>query len=117
MNELCEYIESIKFAVMLNVCSGFNCVKHGLELDANVLKLIWELDEWQNQLEVYERIQKLLPIGESEIYENQYDMALTAYLYVLSKCNMPLAVLSAREVQKAPRCFWAYKMAAELNNG
>jgi hypothetical protein len=114
MNELYDYIESVGFSVLLNVCSGFKCVKHGLEINADVNKLIWEMDEWQNQLELYERMQTLIAAGGSEELEHQYDIAITAYLYVLSKCNMPLAAISAQLVQEAPRCFWAYKMAAEL---
>ena len=117
MNELYKYFENVTFCAKLNVCSGFNCVKNGLEADANVLKLIWEMDEWQNQLELYDRIHELLPCGGSlgsEECEHQYDMTLTAYLFALSKCNMPLAVLGSRFVKDTPRCFWAWKMAKEL---
>lgn len=115
MNELYKYFEDVKFSAQLNVCSGFNCIKHGLELDENVLKLLWESRQaWQNQLELYDRIHELLPISGLEEFEHPYDMAITAYLYVLSRCNMPLAVLCSRFVKDTPRCFWAYKMAKEL---
>ena len=114
MNELYKYFEDVKFGVMLNVCSGFKCIKHGLQGDPNINKMICEMDEWGNQLELYDRINELIPISGLEAFEHPYDMALTAYLYVLSKTNMALAVLASRFVKDTPRLFWAYKMAKEL---
>jgi len=114
MDELYKYFEDVKFSAMLNVCSGFNCVKHGLDIDINVNKLIWEMDEWEFQLELYDRIHELLSVSGLEEFEHPYDMAITAYLFALSKRNMPLAVLCSRFVKDVPRLFWAYKMAKEL---
>lgn len=117
MRSKLDYIESLEFSATINVCSGFSCVKNALVLDSNLEELSWELDEWQNQLGIYERICALISVSSEENYEHQYDVAFTAYLYILSKCNMPLAVICSNLVLTAPRCFWSHKMAAELKNG
>lgn len=117
MNDLYKYFESDVFSAMLNVASGFHTLKTGLEIDPNFDRLIDEMDEWENQLELYDRIQELLPINGLNGCEHPYDMALTAYLCALSRYNMPLAILCSRNVHDTPQCFWAAKMAKELRGG
>lgn len=107
-------IESHEFAARLNVASDLSTFLSIAEKEDAVLTLFEELDSPAEQERVFRRTMELSTSSTDVRYENQWDTALTLYLWVTSLKNHALAILMAGVVSRADQCWWAAKTSYAL---
>jgi len=114
MDDAMREIESHEFAARLNVASDLSTFLGIAEKESAVLTLFEELGSPAEQERVFLRTIELSMSSTDIRYENQWDTALTLYLWVTSLKNHALAILMAGVVSRAGQCWWAAKMSYAL---
>jgi len=107
-------IESHEFAGRVNAASDMGTFLRIAEGEEAVSSIVQELDSESTQARVFRRILELSKTTVDIRYENPGDVALTIYLWLMSRQNHQLAILVAPIVSEAPQCWWAARMAFSL---
>jgi hypothetical protein len=110
-------IESHEFAATVNLASDFKTLVRILQAEQPVQALAGSLQDPNEREAVGARVLALVKDEGGEGYEHPQDAALAAYLWLLAGRDARLASVAAAAVAKAPRCWWARKMAEEVLAG
>ena len=114
--ELIDHIESLRFAVSLSIMSGFKSMLRVLEMDETIQSLTQiTLKHPEIRHKIYERLIGLIGEDADSNYMHEYDSAVTAYLYVLSKTNVLLAQQAIERILGTPNFWWAMRLVKHLN--
>jgi len=114
IDDAMEEIESYEFAARLNVASNLSTFLRIAEKEKAVLILFEELNSPAAQQRIFLRTIELSMSSIDIRYENQWDTALTLYLWAISLKNHALATLMAGVVSRTVQCWWAAKMSYAL---
>jgi len=114
MDELFEAIEGHRFSAVVNVASDLSHFLQAIASTPEFRKLLASLSAPDARAGVLER---LLQVAAREIdpaYENPWDAALTAYLYLIWRTDKRQALIAANRVLSCANCWWSQKLAQEL---
>lgn len=115
-DESMREIESHKVAVHLNVTSGLKNFLKAIQEETAVSALLEQLDSPEKYLKIFSRVIELSKQLVDPRYENQWDIALAIYVWMLSLVNFKLAIMASEIVIQIPRCWWATKISQNLKN-
>jgi hypothetical protein len=107
-------IESPTFSAQVNVASGYNQFLRGLTSATEVRELLAEVKAEDDVQQVFTRLQEILGNPQDPAYENPYDIAVVAYLWVLRMTNPRLAHDAAERVLAQAGFWWGRKFAEKL---
>ncbi len=106
-----ETIESLEFIVQFSVLSGFNLLLRALADDATVEALRLKLNGQPDACQlVSNRIDQILKKSDVELY----DESIAAYLFCLSKEDLPIAHKVSKRILEAGGLFWAAQIALHI---
>lgn len=108
-----KYLETLEFNAKLNIASSLRVAVNVLEQDENVQVLIKEADSYL-QAEIALTLLQCLDAKIELDQEHPHDSSMAAYLYILSKTNLGMAILCAIHVKQGRSCFWSKKFADQL---
>jgi hypothetical protein len=112
--ELFQAIECANLSAQVNVVSGYNQFVRALVAQPEVQMLLGAVRSQEDAAELLLRVLNTLRVPHDPAYENPHDVALAAYLWVLSKTDPKLAHEAASQVLACPGCWWAHKLAENL---
>jgi hypothetical protein len=119
-HDLFAMIESPAFSARLNVVSGYAQFVRALGSQPEIRELRSGVNSVEDASELRHRISSLASAPHDPAYENPHDVALAAYLWVLSMCAPDIAQLAAETILAQPS-WWARKVAekvvADTNTG
>lgn len=111
--EVMEAIERDEFSAEMNLAAGTRAFRRSMRTHDLFLRLT-ELSK-ENPSELVHRVKSISKFDVDMVYENPFDVALSAYLLVLSDVAEPEAVsAAAAAIIGTPRCWWASGLAREL---
>lgn len=106
-----ETIESLEFIVQFSVLSGFNLLLRALADDATVEALRLKLNGQPDACQlVSNRINQVLKKSDVELY----DESIAAYLFCLSKVDLPIAHKASKRILEAGGLLWAVQLALHI---
>lgn len=115
LRNVLEQIESVRFAVDLNIASGFRPLLQTVSGHEFIRQLAEKLRQSpENKQEVFMRLHNLLKDNPNPEYAHPHDTAVTGYLYALSLTEPTLAHLACKQVLRTPQLWWARKLARHL---
>jgi hypothetical protein len=107
-----QYIESVTFASVVNVNSGFKAMLRVLEREPEIIQFAKEAKQSLQCAEtIYQRMVVLLAQVSVDEYSGFLDAALTGYLFILKNVNMTLAAQISRKIEIRENLWWARKLA------
>lgn len=107
-------IESHEFASRLNVASNMETFLRIAE-EQDVVRAVFQgLDSPAEQGRLFQRTLELSRSSTDLRYENQWDVALAIYLWLVNLKNPNLAMLMAGIIASVPQCWWATKMSYSI---
>jgi hypothetical protein len=113
LTDVMKAIEQDEFSAEMNLAAGTRAFRRsvsGHDLFSRLTKLAKE-----NPSEVAERVESISHLDVDLSYENRLDVALSAYLMVLSEVAEPEIVAKAGQaVLRISKCWWASGLAREL---
>ncbi len=110
-------IESPAFAVELNLVAGRAAFSRELRQHPELLELVKEIRSTNEQNVLLDRVKLLSSLQIDERYENEADVALSAYLIALSETASPNVTKEAAEVASlAQNCWWTSQIAREVHS-
>lgn len=107
-------IESDEFAARLNVAASIETFLRIAEEQESVRGLLSELDSVRERTRLFNRLLELSRSPADLRYENQWDVALAVYLWLLSLRDPGLRALAAAIVARTPQCWWAARISHYL---
>ena len=114
LSNLFQEIESAETAVRAGVASGYRPFLSILN-SLNAVKSLRELCKAEDvAVKVLQRVLKISEYSIDSRFENSLDTAIAAYLYILGRTNSRLASLATISVIRAANCWWAPKVAQEI---
>ncbi len=106
-----EAIESLEFIVQFSVLSGFNLLLRALADDAIVEALRLKLNGQPDACQlVSNRINQVLKKSDVELY----DESIAAYLFCLSKVDLPIAHKASKRILDAGSLWWSVQLALHI---
>jgi hypothetical protein len=115
LRDLFTEIESTRYSVNYTVISGFRVFQNALDEDATLRKLIEHLKvEPSDQNKVVDRLRSLLRSPHEPDLQHPFDVALAAYLFVLSRTNYTAAYECAKVLAQEANLWWARRVANML---
>lgn len=115
--EICQQIESPLFAGRVNLVGGFRAFLDALSQEQGVQKLLGTPLNRRTAEELLRRVLQLIGQRIDPRYENPFDAALSAYLWVLNATYPDLALIGTELILAAPNCWWANKLAMQILAG
>lgn len=112
-HDLFVMIESPAFSARLNVVSGYAQFVRALGAQPEIRELRSGLNSVEDASELLHRISSLASAPHDSAYENPHDVALAAYLWVLSMGAPVIARLAAETILAQPS-WWARKLAEKV---
>jgi hypothetical protein len=109
-------VESPEFSARLNVVSGWRQFLRGLAEAPEVKALLATARSQEGALEVFYRLLEAVRVPYDPAYENPADVAIAAYLFVLSFADHELAALASELALDCGGCWWARKLAEAANS-
>jgi hypothetical protein len=107
-----EYIESLQFAINFSVISGYRIFQQALEEDEMLRALIdYAKRSVTKEARVVNRLRQLAEVKTDPDIEHPHDIALAAYLFVLSKVDAISAYVAAKELPRLPNLWWTQRLA------
>src|SRR5947207_759899 len=100
-------IESHGFSAQVNVASNYKtfCRALGGQPEVQRLAALMKLNE--NQQLVFQRVLELSGKPFDQEFENPWDSALAAYIWLLSSTDQALAKTAAARILECHGCWWA----------
>jgi hypothetical protein len=115
MNEIFEKIESNQFAAKVSIESGLQRVLRNISEQPELDALIQSIGSNRTKVsDVLKRAIGLSQLSRDPRYENKFDIALTAYLWILVVFDTPLARIGAELILSAQGCWWSMKLALAI---
>lgn len=114
LKEATQEIESHEFVARVNVASDFRTFLRAVAEQKVIHVLSQELAASENRQYVLNRVLELSRRKVDLRYENPWDTALTAYVWLLNVKDWDLAKIAAEAAARAPQCWWATKMAHHI---
>ncbi len=114
--ELFQAIESHRFSAIVNVASNFKTFLRALASQPELQRLAETMVEEDARKLVLQRILDLSGKEVEPDQEHPGDVAVAAYLWLLSVKDMGLASMAAQRVRESPRCWWAKKLAERIHS-
>jgi len=115
MTESFEWIESETFCYRANLASGGEQFIQVIGSDPRVRELATTARKQRDQAaRITQRVLQITCRAVDYRYENPYDAALCAYLFVLRAVHPDLARLAATAVRRAENCWWSAFFARTL---
>ncbi|MGO9923934.1 MAG: hypothetical protein ACLQIB_55710 [Isosphaeraceae bacterium] len=114
MDELLEAIEGHRFSAVVNVASDLNHFLQALASTPEFRKLLGLLSAPDTREKVLERLLEVAAREIDRAYENPWDAALTAYLYLIWRTDKRQALVAANRILSCANCWWSQKLAQEL---
>jgi len=114
MDELFEAIEGHRFSAAVNAASDLNHFLQAVDSTPEFRKLLVLLPASDARARVQERLLEVAATKIDRAYENPWDAALTAYLYLLWKTDKRQALIAANRLLSCVNCWWSQKLAQEL---
>ena len=112
LSKLLERIESRWFSAYINAASGLSVVRMEFESNELLEKLTNALQHSpQNKRLVFQRLLELLPQNDEPEYAHPHDVALAAYLEVLSRVDAGLKGKAIEQILQTPQLWWARRLA------
>lgn len=112
-HDLFEAIEAPAFSARLNVVSGYAQFVRALGSQPEIRELRSGVSSLEDASELLRRISSLASAPYDPAYENPHDVALAAYLWVLSMSAPVVARLAAETILAQPG-WWARKLAEKV---
>jgi hypothetical protein len=109
--ELFSGIESRRFAALVNVASNLKTFLRALDAQPEVQNLAAAMASSEVQSAVLARVTELAGKDFDQAYENPWDSALAAYVWLLNTADPQMAAAAATQVRTCSRCWWASKVA------
>ncbi|MDE2855263.1 MAG: hypothetical protein OXN88_13910 [Chloroflexota bacterium] len=107
-NEYFEEMETIEFQVQFSVLSGFQSLLRAYSRDPTVMRLIADLLDDQGQThKICERITYLINVADPRYF----DESIAAYLFCLSKVDLPMAHEASERILKTGGLWWSVQLA------
>jgi len=107
-------IESHEFAADLSLASDYKIYLRILKEHKAVQDLLKAFGYNKNKSKLIQRIIELSELVIDNRYENPWDVALSAYLWVLSQKDMKLAQVAAEVAAKVPNCWWTIRISQDV---
>ena len=108
----CAAIESLEFSTRLNVVSGFAQFLRAIGAQPEV-RVLREATSGSDGSELLHRVSILASTPHDSAFEHPHDVALAAYLWLISEVSPAVAELAAEIVLSHPT-WWARKVAEKL---
>ena len=107
-------IESHGFSAQVNVASNYKtfCRALGGQPEVQRLAALMKLNE--NQQLVFQRVLELSARPSDQEFENPWDSALAAYIWLLASTDQALAKMAAAKIIESHGYWWAKKVADEV---
>jgi hypothetical protein len=109
--ELFSAIESHRFSALVNVASNLKTFLRALDAQPEVRSLAGAMASPEVRSAVLARVAELAAKDFDQGYENPWDSALAAYLWLLSTADPEMAAAAAARIRACSRCWWANKVA------
>lgn len=110
-------IEGHRFSSELSLAVGTKAFQRGLREHPLVRRLAEVAKDAETRIAIMKRVEELSLTPIDDRYENRYDVALSAYLIVLSEtaCMEPEIVAKAASAAVvAPNCWWTVSLSRDL---
>lgn len=107
-------VESHEFAVLLNLASDLKGFFRAAEQQKPIEIIYKELDEKEKIRYLLEEIIELSKQGVDLRYENQWDIALAIYVWLINLKDPHLAKIAAGITLQIPQCWWAKKISCKI---
>lgn len=108
--ELFGGIESHRFAALVNVASNLKTFLRALDAQPEVRQLAAAMTSAEVRAAVLARVVELTGKESDPGYENPWDSALAAYLWLLSRTDPAAVAVAAARIRACSRCWWANKV-------
>jgi hypothetical protein len=109
--ELFSGIESHRFAALVNVASNLKTFLRALDAQPEARQLSAAIASSEVRSAVLARVIELTGKDFDQGYENPWDSALAADLWLLSRADPEMAAAAAARVRGCSRSWWANKVA------
>lgn len=114
VREAMTEIESLDFAVRLNVASDFRTFIQAARQHRAVKSLYRELASAEVSKKIVSRVAELSRQAIDLRYENQWDTALAVYVWLISLRDTSFSRIAAEVAVQAPQCWWATRLARSI---
>jgi len=114
LDELFNGIESHRFSALVNVASNLKTFLRALDAQPEIRQLAVAMSSPEVRASVLVRVTELAGKDFDPDYENPWDSALAAYLWLLSRTDAEGAALAAARIGTCFRCWWANKVAERI---
>lgn len=116
MDEYISKFESLEFQIQFSVVGGLRILRLAMSQHPTVVGLIAELtDSAANAKTIFDRIGYLLPEVENET-QLSYDESVAAYLFCLSKADLPMALKASELILETGGLWWSVQLAHHVIN-
>jgi hypothetical protein len=112
--EAVREIESHNLAARLNVASDLKSFLRAAKEQEAIRIILRELDSQEKRQQILLRTIELSRQKIDPRYENQWDTALTLYVWLISLKDLELAKIVAEVAMQAPQCWWAKKISFSI---
>lgn len=110
-----DQIEGLEFMAYFAVMSGTDAFTLGLAHHPIMIAFINEIENDPTAIqEVQKRLFGLLSVPPNPQYYHPYDIAVAAYLYILSVTNEELAYQALSLILETPQLRWAKRLAKQI---
>jgi hypothetical protein len=115
LTDLFEQIESAKFSAYLNAASGLSVFQSALESNES-LKQFGDFiaKSPEDTQAVFNRLLHLLKSSSEALEAHRNDVALAAYLHILSTKNLDLTRLAAEQIIQNSHLWWSKRLAEQI---
>lgn len=111
-----EPIESHRFSAVLNVAGDLKTFVRGINAMPEISAAKRLTGSEGNRRSIFDRLIDLAERPIDPACENPWDMALAAYLFLLSTADGDLASKAADVVLGCSNCWWSRKLAEWVNS-
>lgn len=107
-------IESHSFSAQVNVASNYKTFCRALGSQPEIQKLAPLMKSNEYQQLIFQRVLELSGRPFDQEFENPWDSALAAYVWLLAPTDQALAKMAAARILECHGCWWAKKGAEEV---
>lgn len=115
LKSLFNSVESVDFATDFSVLSGFRIFQDALQDNEILQVFIGHLNRYPSQQnQVLDHVLSLAQKEADPNFQHPDDVALAAYLHILSKVNYALAYTAAESLAKMENLWWSKRIATSI---
>ena len=109
-----EQIESDRFSALVNIASNYRTFCRALAAQPEIQKLATLMKSNETRQLVFQRVLELSARPSDQEFENPWDSALAAYIWLLASTDQALAKMAAAKIIESHGYWWAKKVADEV---